>query len=157
MRNRVFATFLCVVLLAVPAWAQEKKKKRGGIVTIQVDKETPLVEFIDRMSQATGTALLYNPNGQRIRNQKLGAAFKRELPESKLFDAFRAVLAFYELTLVPVGPTGYEIYLVIDSRSTNNFVKNKATYVPHEKLSDWADKDGVYISTTIPLKAIRCR
>ncbi|MHC4941338.1 MAG: secretin N-terminal domain-containing protein, partial [Planctomycetota bacterium] len=62
---------------------------------------------------------------------------------------------FYELSLVPVGPKGYEVYLVVDSRSTNNFIKNKAVYVPVADVEKFADKDGMYVSTSVPLKHIR--
>ncbi len=55
---------------------------------------------------------------------------------------------------MPIGPRGYEIYLVIDSRSTNNFVKNKAVYVDYGELDKFADHDGLYISCAIPIRHI---
>jgi len=151
MRKSLFA----ILFLAAALFAQDQKTPvREGNVTIQVDVQTSITDFIDKMSAETGTAILYDPNSQRIRGQKFGSSFQREVPLERLFDSFRAILAFFELTLVPVGPKGYEVYLVIDSRSTNNFIKNKATYVPFKDLANFADKDGLYISTAIPVRHV---
>ena len=106
------------------------------------------------MSDATGIPLLYDPNNQRIRSAKFGSAFKMEVPKDKLFDTFRAILAFFELNLVPIGPKGHQIYLAIDSRTTNNFVKNKAQYVDYRDLEQYEDHDGLYISCAVPIRYI---
>lgn len=123
-------------------------------VEIKLDKDLKITEFLDVISKSTGKPLLYDPNGQRIRGQALGAGFTHKIPKDRVFDTFRAILAFYELVLVPIGPRGYEIYLVIDSRSTNNFVKNKAVYVDYKDLDRYEDYDGLYISCAIPLHHI---
>jgi len=143
---------------ARPTAAQDEDKEPGKakpqLVTIKLDKNLKITDFLDQISRSTGKPLLYDPNNQRIRNQELGAGFSHEIPEDRVFDTFRSILAFYELTLVPIGPEGYEIYLVIDSRSTNNFVKNKAIYVDYKDLDKYADQDGLYISCAIPLRWI---
>jgi len=138
---------LLLLLAIAPAFAQE-------LVTIEVDAELPVQEFLDRMSERTGKPLLYDPASQRIRGQKMGASFAHSVPKDRLFDTVRAILSFFELTLVPVGPEGHEVYLVIDSRSTNSSVRNKATYVDHEELAKYADRDGLYICTVIPVADI---
>ncbi len=143
------AAVLILVVLAAPAHSQDK-----DMVTITVDKELAITDFLDQVSKATGRPLLYNPNGQRIRGQTMGASFTHTVKKERLFDTYRAILAFFELSLVPIGPKGREIYLVIDSRSTNNFVKNKAVFVDHGKLDEYADKDGVYIASAIPVRHI---
>ena len=51
-------------------------------------------------------------------------------------------VAFHELTLVPVGPEGHELWLVLDSRSTNNLVRNRATFVAYEELEEYARRRG---------------
>jgi type II secretory pathway component GspD/PulD (secretin) len=120
-------------------------------VTLSLDKDTQLSAFLDSMVQLTGRAILYDPNGQRIRGQKLGVTLRIKMPRSRLFDAVRAILSWYELSLVPVGPTGYEVYLAVDSRSTNNFVKNKAQFIEAEQIPKYADRDGLYIASFFPL------
>ncbi|MHC4973010.1 MAG: secretin N-terminal domain-containing protein [Planctomycetota bacterium] len=141
-----------LVLLAVAAPAALSQGEE--LVEIKLDKDLKITDFLDVISKSTGKPLLYDPNGQRIRGQALGAGFTHEIPKDRVFDTFRAILAFYELVLVPIGPRGYEIYLVIDSRSTNNFVKNKAVYVDHKDLEQYEDHDGLYISCAIPLTHI---
>ena len=139
-----------VVLMASPGLAQEKQK-----VKIEVTKELKLQDFLDTIAAATGKPLIYDPAGQRIRGRTMGAAFTMMVPKKDLFDTYRAILAFYELTLIPVGPKEYRVQLVVDSRSTNNFVKNKALFVDRNELARYADKDGAYITTVIPVKHIK--
>jgi general secretion pathway protein D len=76
------------------------------------------------------------------------------VPRDRFFDTCRSILSFFELTLVPIGPRGYELYLVIDSRSTNNYVRNKAEYVDYADIDDYRDRDGLYISCAIPVRFI---
>jgi len=128
---------------------------QGEEVTISVGKDLAISDFLDLVAKTTGHVVIYDPNGQRIRGQKLGTGFTMNVPKARAFDTFRAILAFFELTLVPIGPTDYKIYLVVDSRSTNNHVKNRAIYVDPEKLDEYADKDGVYIACAVPVRHIR--
>lgn len=140
---------LIIAFLATPARSQDK-----DMVTISVEKDLAIADFLDIVSKATGKPLLYDPNGQRIRGRTIGAGFTHTVKKERVFDTFRAILAFFELSLVPIGPKGYEIYLVIDSRSTNVFVKNKALYVDYRKLDEYADKDGLFIASAVPIRHI---
>jgi general secretion pathway protein D len=147
---KALQVWLCGLLLLAVA-APTALAQDDELVEVKLEKDLQITEFLDLISKSTGKPLLYDPNGQRIRGQSLGAGFTHEIPKDRVFDTFRAILAFYELVLVPIGPKGYEIYLVIDSRSTNNFVKNKAVYVDHKELERYEDHDGLYISCAIPL------
>jgi type II secretory pathway component GspD/PulD (secretin) len=123
-------------------------------VSIKFDKDMELASMLDAMSAATGRPVLYDPNSQRIRAQKVGVNLEMKVPASRLFDAFRAIIATWELTLVPIGPHGYEVYLVIDSRSTNNFVKNKAQFLEAEQVPEYRDRDGLYVAAFFPLSNV---
>jgi general secretion pathway protein D len=151
---RTLAVPLIALLLVSPVLGQGAAEPDKNLVIIDVAKDMELQAFLDLISKATGKPLLYDPNGQRIRNQKMGSTFSHRVPKDKLFITFRAILSFYELTLVPIGPKGYEIFLAIDSRSTNNFVKNKAVYIDHRSLPEYEDHDGLYISCAIPVQHI---
>jgi len=140
-----------VLVLALFARAADEEK---DLVTLQVSEEMELSTFLDMISQTTGIPVLYDRNGQRIRNQKIGVNITTKVPKSKLLQAYRAMLAFYELTLIPIGPKGYESYIAIDSRSTNNFIKNKAMRVEAKDLPRMADQDGFFISAFIPVENI---
>ncbi len=151
MRKGLWLTAVFVLAWAtVPALAQD-----NDLVEIKLSKDLPISEFLDEISKATGKPILYDPNSQRLqKGSTMGSKLSHRVPKARLFDTFRAILAFYELTLVPIGPKGYEIYLAIDSRSTNNLVKNKAVYVDYKDLENYADDDGLYISCAIPVRYI---
>jgi len=139
---------LLVLVLGSPLLAGDK------LVEIKVDSGLALSELLDQLQAATGKPILYDPNNQRIRGQKIATGFMHRVPRARVFDTFRSILSFYELMLVPVGPEAYELYLVIDSRSTNNFVKAKAVHVEFDDLEKFADKDSLYIRCAIPVRHI---
>ena len=145
---RIAAALFCLTVFAHAAGEETDK------IQIEIEKDMELSAFLDIIAQATARPVLYDPSGQRIRGQKMGTRIAMTVPKSRLLDTFRAILSFYEMTLIPVGPKGYEIYLAVDSRSTNNFVKNKAVYVAADNLSDYADRDGLFIRTYIPVRHI---
>lgn len=141
---------LCALLVVAPAVVAQDGD--ANVVEIKLGKEMEITELLATVAKITQKPLLYNPNSQMIRGQKIGVEYAVKVPKDRVFDTCRSILAFYELILVPVGPKGYESYLVIDSRSTNNIIKNKATFVPYTKLAEYADKDGMYISTAFPIQ-----
>lgn len=147
---------MCVVMaLGLPGLAQDGDAGGGDSLTIKIDKELEVRDLLDEISKAVGRPLLYDPNGQRIRGQKVGVTINQTVPKARAFDTFRAILAFYELTLIPVGPDGHGMWLVVDSRSTNNFIKNKATWVGPNDVQSYADRDGLYIACAFPLQHVR--
>jgi hypothetical protein len=149
-RQRVLVPLL---LAAATAAAQGGPATQGEAV-IEIPADLPMPDLLDRIAAETGRPLLYDPNGQRIRGQTAGVPLSRAVPKDRLFDTYRAILAFYELTLVPVGPLGHEVYLVQDARSSNSTVKNKAQFVKPEELESLADRDGLMVSCAIPVRHI---
>jgi hypothetical protein len=132
-----------------PAAAQEEQ------VAITLQKDQPVAGFVDSAALTIGRPILYDPNSQRLqKGQVMGVDMQWSVPKGKELDLIRSILAFYEIVLVPVGPQGHQVLLAIDSRSTNNLVKNKAEFVPFEAIGQYGDKDGLYIMTSIPLKHI---
>jgi type II secretory pathway component GspD/PulD (secretin) len=143
---------LCALIVAAPAAiAQDGGEK---VVEIKLGKGMQITELLATVAEITKKPLLYDPHSQMIRGREIGVEYAVRVPSDRVFDTCRSILAYYELILVPVGPKGYESYLVIDSRSTNNIIKNKATFVPYTKLKDYEDKDGMYISTAIPIQHV---
>jgi len=138
-----------LLLVGSFAVAQENNPE---LVTVEVVKDLPLVDLLDSISKQTGRHLVYDPSNQRIRNRTVGSSISRTVPKARLFDTYASILSFYELTLVPVGPKGYEIYLVNDSRSTNLMVKNRPEFVDHQRVGEYADRHGKMIATVLPIR-----
>jgi len=153
--KRLALLLIAAVAVAPYAHAGDDGAPGDGNVSIKLDKDMELRAFLDAMSAATKRPVLYDPNSQRIRGQKLGVSLELKVPQSRLFDAFRSILSAFELTLIPVGPTGYEVYLAIDSRSTNNFVKNKAQFLSPDDVYENRDRDGLFVAAFFPLKNIK--
>jgi general secretion pathway protein D len=146
---------LGVLILGLAIWAAPARAQGDDDLTeIKLGKDTQISDFLDAISRNTGKPILYDPTSTKIGKNTLGSSLSHKVPKARAFDTFRAILAFYELTLIPIGPKGYEIYLCIDSRSTNNLIKNKAVYIDYRELEQYEDNDGLFISCAIPIKNI---
>jgi type II secretory pathway component GspD/PulD (secretin) len=66
----------------------------------------------------------------------------------------RSLLTFYELIMIPVGPGGADVLLVMDARQTSSILKLKPAHVTltDENLSDYENQDGFFITTTIKVE-----
>ncbi len=152
IRTLPWAVALMIIL--APAATAVVAQDAGGTVEIKYEKNTKITDVLDSMGVATGKTIVYDPSNTRVGRAVLGSAFSKTVPKDRVLDTYRALLSFYELTLVAVGPKGYEIYLVMDSRSTNNLIRNRAKFVDVADLERYKDRDGVYIVTTIQLRYI---
>ena len=149
---RLAAAVLAVAILGcLRAVAQEPAPE---LTTIAFAKGEQLSEFLDRAAVIVGRPILYDPNNQRIRGQPMSTGMSWAVPKGRELDLIRSILSFHEMVLIPTGPRGYEVFLAVDSRSTNNLIKNKAEFVPYERLAEYEDKDGLYITTSIPVRHI---
>ncbi len=159
MRRLLLITFASLFATG-SAYAQDPddgKKENGNaqkLVQIQFKAGTKITDILDHMKKSTQRPIIYDTQDTRIRQRELGTDFTHRVPRDQLYQVFRAMLAFFELTVVPIGPEGFEIYLIIGSRSTNQLVKNKAEYVDYAELDRYKDQDGLYISCAIPLRYI---
>ncbi len=152
---RTLPWVIALMIVLAPAATAVVAEDAGGTVEIKHEKDTKITDILDSMATATGKAIVYDPRNTRIGKAALGNAFSKRVPKDRVLDTYRALLSFYELTLVAVGPKGYEIYLVMDSRSTNNLIRNRAKFVDVADLERYRDRDGVYIATAIQLSHIQ--
>jgi len=149
---RLAAAVLAVAIFGcLRAVAQEPTPE---LTTIEVAKGQQLAEFLDGAAAIVGRPILYDPNNQRIRGQAMSTAMSWSVPKGRELDLIRSILSFHEIVLVPSGPKGYEVLLAVDSRSTNHLVKNKAEFVPYERLAEYEDRDGVYITTSFSVRHV---
>lgn len=150
-----FKLLLCTVLCLAPyAQAGDDDAPADGNVAIRIAPDMAVSALLDTMAEMTKRPILYDPNSQRIRGQKVGVSLDLKVPQSRVFDAFRSVLMAFEIALIPVGPTGYEVYLAVDSRSTNNFVKNRALFLDSEAIYENRDRDGLFVATFLPIQHV---
>ncbi len=146
---------MAVLTLALFGCLRSSAQEAPELTTITVGKDQQVSAFLDAAALLVGKPILYDPNSQRLqKSQMMGVEMIHAVPKGKELDLVRSILAFHEITLIPVGPKGYDILIAIDSRSTNNLVKNKAVYVDYKDLARYEDRDGLYISCAIPIRHI---
>ncbi|MCZ6574246.1 MAG: hypothetical protein O7C98_13905 [Planctomycetota bacterium] len=142
------------VLVVLGTLGVHAQNGRNDLVEIKIEKDTKITDLLDIIQQSTGRPLLWDPSNTRVGKAVIGNTVNHAVPKNRLLDAYRSILAFYELTLVAVGPEGYEFLLVIDSRSTNNLIRNKAIYVDEKDLDSYKDREGIYIAVAYQLRYI---
>lgn len=146
---------VAILTLALFGCLRSSAQEAPELTTITVSRDQQVSAFLDASALLVGKPILYDPNSQRLqKGSTMGVDMVHAVPKGKELDLVRSILAFHEITLVPVGPKGHEILLALDSRSTNNLVKNKAEFVPFEEIERHADRDGFYMMTSIPLRHI---
>jgi hypothetical protein len=123
-------------------------------VEIKIAAEARVQDLLTMLSRATGHPVVFDPRSPRLQ-AALGVPLDLTFDEHALFDQLRAVLTFYEIVLVPLGPYEHVVWAVRDMRSTNKLLENKALYVDADRLEDHADKDGFYLCTTLRLRHLR--
>ncbi|MDA1194101.1 MAG: hypothetical protein O2894_02870 [Planctomycetota bacterium] len=158
----VLAGFL-YALLGGPA-TQTGPRPEGGIafaddddniVVLEIGEEDVGIEdFLRAVARATKQPLVWNPQDKNISGKKILGNVSLRAPASELFSLARALLTFYELVMVPVGPTGYQVQLVMDARQTTSILKLKPEYVKldEENVGYWESADGKFITTTIKVE-----
>ena len=123
-----------------------------NLIRIDIGKEDILIEdFLRTVSRAAEVPLVWNPSDKNIRGKKIIGSVALEAPQQELFPLVRALLTFYELVMIPVGPPGYQVQLVMDARATSSILKLKPEYVElnAENIDLYRHADGKFITTTI--------
>ncbi len=107
-------------------------------------------ELFRTISEYTGQSIVYDPASPQIRGRKIEFVGVQSVPRAALFEWFQSLLSFQRLVLVPVGPTGHEQWMALDVNAPQ--ITNRPIFVSEEQLEEWADRDGVYIVSTITTK-----
>lgn len=120
-------------------------------VVIALSEEVEIEEFLKAVGKQTDSPLVWDPGDKQIRGKKIIGALNLKAPKGELFKIVRALLTFYELVMIPVGPDGYQVQLVMDARRTTSILKLKAQYVrlTPDNLEIYENADGLYVTTTI--------
>lgn len=150
----VLALGLCLAPLGLSGSARTAHAEEERI-SIKVGAEDMLIEdFLVVVSRATGKNLVWNPADKNIRGKKIMGSVALEAKKSELFPLVRSLLTFYELVMIPVGPEGSKIVLVLDARQTSSILKLKPEYVTltPANLAQYEHADGLFITCAIPME-----
>ncbi len=148
-----------VSLLPLPtARADDPPKEKERDITIPIPEEglgvTDLLKGLG--TQYPDRPIVWSTEDKVIQSKKITATGKIKGPESKVFEMVRALLTFQEIVMIPIGPKGYEIWVVMSARelASQIILKNKPEYVElnDANVDEYANQDGLYVATTIKVK-----
>ena len=128
------------------------------LMRINIGEEDILIEdFLRTVARAAKVPLVWNPGDKNIRGKKIIGSVDLKAPKKDLFSLVRALLTFYDLVMIPVGPPGYQVQLVMDARQTSAILKLKPEYVDltEENMEMYLHADGKFITTTIRVENMR--
>ena len=152
--TRRFASVL--VLLGVAGAAAPASWVRtagadGPDVEIAAQDGQDLEVFLREVSRAADIPLVWNVNDKAIQGKKIMAAVAFKAPRSRVLSLARAILSFYDLVVIPVGPREKQVLLVMDARQTAAIVKLKPLPVEltDENLASYEYEDGLFITTML--------
>jgi general secretion pathway protein D len=134
-----------------PAWAEDDRKPREA--TIVLTEEISIEDFLKHVGrEAPGKRpIVWDPNQKQMKERKILGSVNLTAPDDQIFELVRALLTFYELAMVPVGPRGYEVYLVMDARQQGAILKLKPRTIDlnDANLGEYESQDGLFVSATI--------
>lgn len=153
---------LAVFLVATPGGlvdrdgmaAADSHEDKPVMASIQIKKEVKIADFLKILSAYTRTPILWNPKDKNINNKVIQGSMDLSGPKEDIFALSRALLTFYELAMVPIGPSEYNVQLVMDVKQSGSILKLKPEFVTitDENYSTYEDQDGRFITTTIKVE-----
>ncbi len=136
------------------AFAEDEPSETGSI---NVLAPVGIEDFLRAIAQETNKPILWDPGNRQITTQKIQGALKLTGPKEQLFDMARALLTFYELIMIPVGPPQFQALLVTDTKQATGTLRLKPEFVEitDENVAMYERLDGQFITTTIRVENIR--
>lgn len=151
-------------LAAAVAWASPTGEK-SWLRTAQADEEGDASErrsiqiveplgleiFLRALSQETDRPLVWDPTNKAIRDGKIQGGLNLEGPKDGLFDMSRALLTFFDLVMIPVGPAEFEALIVTEASKTSGMFRLKPEYIEitAENIALYENLDGKFVTTSI--------
>ncbi len=134
-----------ILLLALAAPAA---KSHDAIV---IAADTPLHDVLTRVGKETGKTLLWNPNSPSLRTQMIATPIEHKITDGGRFDAYRAILLYYDIRLIAGGRKGSEIYWVVGSRDSKLYTKQRVKWVDYRTLLNENSGDSEYVACVVPV------
>ena len=148
------AALVAVLLLAPPLGAMRPAHAGEEVQLTFGDQEVPMEDFLKAVAKVTKQTLVWNPSDKAIRGRTVIGGVSLTAPPGEFLDAIRSFLLFYELVMIPVGPRGHEVILIMDARQSSILLKLKPELIvlTEENLDAYAHKDGLFVTTTIEVE-----
>jgi type II secretion system protein D len=157
-----FLTSGFLVAAASAALAQDKPEepaKNGEEEPVRLlpkDGGWKIDELFDQIHRTTGISILYDSGNATFKQAKVEFVGEHVIRQVDLFDWLQAVLSYRKLVLVPVGPkspgTTKQQWFVMDQADPN--LKSRPVYIKESEIENYADRDGLYVVTTLTLEHI---
>jgi type II secretion system protein D len=154
--SRSAAQFIASAVLfaaASAAWAQDKPDDEAPVRLLPKDGGWKIDELFDQIHKTTGISILYDSGNATFKQAKVEFTGEHVIRQKDLFDWLQAVLSYRKLVLVPVGPkspgTNKQQWFVMDQADPN--LKSRPVYIAEGSIEDYADRDGLYVVTTLTL------
>ena len=131
--------------------AADSHEEEGDGAIISIKKPIKMPDFLRFLSAQTKTPILWNPKDKNILSKEIQGSMTLRGTKAGIFAMARALLTFYELAIVRIGPEEYDVRLVMDVKTSGSILKLKPEYVDltDENFQSFADQDGRFITTTI--------
>lgn len=138
-----------------PPKPDEPKPVKTPVRLLPKEGGWQIVELFDQIHRTTGISILYDGTNATLKQAKVEFVGVHTIDVDELFDWLQAVLSYRKLVLVPVGPAGVDgkqQWFVMDQADPN--LKSKPVYVDERTIEKYADRDGLYVVTTLTLENI---
>ena len=133
----------------------EPKPERQIVRLLPKEGGWQISELFDQIHRTTGISILYDGTNATFKQAKVEFTGVHPIAVDELFDWLQAVLSYRKLVLVPVGPKGpdgTQQWFVMDQADPN--LKSRPVYIKETDIERYADRDGLYVVTTLTLENI---
>lgn len=150
--KKVISVLILLLLTSPAVFAQAAgEEDKDSLIQITPKKDGwDIAELFTTISEYTGQSIVFDPASPQIRGRKIEFVGTQTVPRDRLFEWFQSLLSFQRLVLVPVGPTGHEQWMALDLNAPQ--ITNRPIFVAEDDILNWADRDGVYIVSTITVQ-----
>jgi general secretion pathway protein D len=133
----------------------EPKPEKSIVRLLPKEGGWQISELFDQIHRTTGISILFDGTNATFKQAKVEFVGVHSIDVDDLFDWLQAVLSYRKLVLVPVGPKGADgkqQWFVMDQADPN--LKSRPVYIAEDAIEKYADRDGLYVVTTLTLKNI---